>query len=91
MGGCSNARVILRDLKSFNPQTGEWTELPSMKTPRWQMGVAILGDYIYVVGGSNKEEFFSSVERYDIKQVGHTFVPLKKSHKPKYYKYYIIF
>ena len=50
---------------SYNPATKEWNALTSMLTPRSQMGIAVLDGYMYVVGGTNKnQEVLSSVERY---------------------------
>lgn len=36
---------------SFDPQTGEWTELPPLPEPRSSHDAAVVGDTIYVVGG----------------------------------------
>lgn len=45
--------------------TKEFEHLPKMQNARCQMGVAILGRYLYVVGGnSSHQEVLRSVERY---------------------------
>lgn len=55
----------LPDLISYNPVTKEFTYLQKMSTARCQMGVAILGRYLYVVGGNSiHQEVLKSVERY---------------------------
>ncbi len=36
---------------SFDPATGQWTEMPSLPEPRSSFDAAVLGDTIYVVGG----------------------------------------
>lgn len=59
-----------KDLRSFNPATGEWCTLPSMTVPRSQMGITILERHLYVVGGTNKQhEVLQSVERYSFDTV----------------------
>lgn len=41
-----------------------------MSVPRSQMGVAILDNYLYVVGGTNKQhEDLNSVEKYSFSKV----------------------
>jgi N-acetylneuraminic acid mutarotase len=39
------------DAAAFDPQTGRWTELPSLPEPRSSFDAAVLGDAIYVIGG----------------------------------------
>ncbi|MCA9075218.1 MAG: hypothetical protein KDA93_09315 [Planctomycetaceae bacterium] len=36
---------------SFDPQTGEWTDLPPLPEPRSSHDAAVVGDTIYVAGG----------------------------------------
>lgn len=69
VGGCTEYRRFSQDLLSYNPITGEWNTLPPMSVARSQMGVAVLDDYLYVVGGNNKSQVLSSVERYSFKKV----------------------
>lgn len=70
MGGCTHSRRHLQDLVSYNPVTGEFTPLVPMLEPRSQMGVTVLDDYLYVVGGTNKHnEVLQSVERYSFEKV----------------------
>lgn len=69
VGGCTATKRHLPDLWSFNPLSGDWKNLPSMETARSQMGVAIIGDYLYVIGGHNKHIVLDSVERYSFKKV----------------------
>lgn len=59
----------LQDLLCYNPVTGEWRSLPPMTVARSQMGVAILDDYLYVIGGDNRHQVLNSVERYSFKKV----------------------
>lgn len=69
VGGCSLNQRNMQDLMSYNPATGEWQKLPSMTVARFQMGVAVLDDYLYVVGGTHRQQVLSSVERYSFKKV----------------------
>lgn len=70
VGGCSQYKRHLCDLLSYNPVTGEWCYLPPMSVARSQMGVAILYDCLYVVGGRDKHnEVLNSVERFSFKDV----------------------
>lgn len=69
VGGCSRNQRYLQDLLCYNPMTGEWRTLPPMTVARSQMGVAILDDYLYVIGGDNRHQVLNSVERYSFKKV----------------------
>jgi len=39
------------DFASFDPKTGQWTDLPALPEPRSSHDAAIIGDILYVVGG----------------------------------------
>lgn len=70
IGGCTHNNRHRQDVMSYNPVTREWDNLSPMLTPRAQMGITILDGYIYVVGGTNKnQEVLNLVERYSIEQV----------------------
>lgn len=70
VGGCTHNSRHRQDVMSYNPVTREWTHLAPMLTPRSQMGITILDGYIYVVGGTNKnQEVLTSVERYSFEKV----------------------
>lgn len=70
VGGCSTNTRRLQDLSSYDPETSKWTPLAEMSVPRSQMGVAILDDFLYVVGGmSINQDVLESVERYSFKEV----------------------
>lgn len=58
----------MQDLMRYNPVSGKWQKLPSMSIARFQMGVAVLDDYLYVVGGTCRQQVLSSVERYSFKK-----------------------
>lgn len=39
------------DFASFDPASGEWTDLPALPEPRSSHDAAVIGDTVYVVGG----------------------------------------
>ena len=70
VGGCTHTNRHHSSLSSYNPITGEWETLAPMLVPRSQMGVAILDNHLYVVGGTNKQnEVLHSVEKYSFFKV----------------------
>ncbi|XP_018412987.1 PREDICTED: kelch-like ECH-associated protein 1 [Nanorana parkeri] len=52
-------------LYCFNPMTNQWTKRAPMNEPRNRVGVAVIDEAIYAVGGSSGSEHHKSVERYD--------------------------
>ena len=55
----------------YTPSTERWDALPSLRVARGSPAAAVVGDTIYVVGGSRDEQgqttgAMSSVERYEI-------------------------
>ncbi len=78
VGGMSELGVELRTVEAYNPVTQEWRQLARMATPRAYVGVAVLDDYIYAVGGWNEaRRALRTAERYSIEQVRDTFRPLR--------------
>ena len=68
-GATENGRVV-STVEAYNPVTGELTPLACMKNSRSNMGIAVLHDYIYVVGGIGlRSPYMTAVERYSIKEV----------------------
>ena len=66
----SELGVELRTLELYNPVTKEWRQLARMATPRAYVGVAVLDDCIYAVGGWNEtRRALRTVERYSIEEV----------------------
>lgn len=66
-GGISEHAEELRVAESYDPVRDKWTRIPDIKTARAHMGVASLGNAIYVIGGSteNGHSVLDSVERFD--------------------------
>ncbi|XP_071968672.1 kelch-like ECH-associated protein 1A [Engystomops pustulosus] len=61
-------------LACFNPINNQWTLKASMNVSRNRVGVAVVDDTIYAVGGSSGSEHHKSVERYDPENNQWTFV-----------------
>eukprot|EP00092_Neocalanus_flemingeri_P017964 GFUD01019440.1.p1 GENE.GFUD01019440.1~~GFUD01019440.1.p1 ORF type:complete len:353 (+),score=129.81 GFUD01019440.1:92-1150(+) len=57
----------LNTVEMFDPNKGEWSQLPNMLAPRRDHGAAVMGDYLYVVGGWNMEPYYSQVDKFNIK------------------------
>jgi N-acetylneuraminic acid mutarotase len=48
----------------YDPETDTWTTGTSMPTPRWSLGVAVMNDELYAIGGYDDETAFSVNEKY---------------------------
>ncbi|HUS64669.1 MAG TPA: kelch repeat-containing protein [Kofleriaceae bacterium] len=48
---------VFPQTERYDPAADAWTALPDMRTPRHGMGVAGLGDYLYVPGGADNQGF----------------------------------
>lgn len=67
-------------MECYHPENNAWTDMPSMKVSRSGAGVAVLNQYIYVVGGFDGSRQLSSVERFDTdRQTWETVTPMKTS------------
>ncbi len=53
-------------LERFDPQSGTWTKLVGMPTPRGSYGAAFIDGRIVVVGGEEPTRVLNVVEMYDI-------------------------
>ena len=51
----------------FDPHKIDWHMVASMNQRRCGVGVAVLGDLLYAVGGHDGSSYLNSVERYDPK------------------------
>ena len=51
----------------FDPHKNEWHMVASMNKRRCGVGVAVLDDLLYAVGGHDGSSYLNSVERYDPK------------------------
>ncbi|XP_013402638.1 actin-binding protein IPP-like [Lingula anatina] len=61
----SDLGTEMKTVERYNPATNEWTKLASMKEKRAYIGVTVLDEYIYAVGGWNEHHgALKTVERY---------------------------
>jgi hypothetical protein len=57
----------------YNPNNDSWTNGPAMPTPRAYLGVAVIDDVFYVIGGYDGLEWLNTVEQY--KPIGYGTIP----------------
>lgn len=49
----------------YDPLTDTWTEVTLMRSGRDAMGVAFMGDKLFIVGGFDGQAYLNNVEAYD--------------------------
>lgn len=49
----------------YDPKTDTWTTVSSLSVPRDAVGVCLLGDRLFAVGGYDGQSYLSTVESYD--------------------------
>ena len=49
----------------YDPKTDTWTTVSSLSIPRDAVGVCLLGDRLYAVGGYDGQSYLNTVESYD--------------------------
>ncbi|KAM8848709.1 kelch-like protein 4 isoform 2-T2 [Synchiropus picturatus] len=52
-------------VERFDPKTDTWTTVSSLSVPRDAVGVCLLGDRLYAVGGYDGQSYLNTVESYD--------------------------
>ena len=52
-------------MERYDPQSDEWTETASLKSPRGGVGVVALGQCLYAAGGNDGIASLQSVECYN--------------------------
>jgi hypothetical protein len=53
-------------IDAYDPATNQWTtQYPGLPTPRSGLGVGVVNDVLYAVGGSSVNGYESTVEAYD--------------------------
>eukprot|EP00249_Psilotum_nudum_P020788 c27847_g1_i1 orf=1265-2392(+) len=57
--------VARADVLEYDSATNRWSKLANMNTARYGFACAVVGDYVYVVGGHGDGKNLSSVEVYD--------------------------
>lgn len=54
LGGVMRQQLVVsRELRLYDEKTGHWRALRPMEAPRYQHGVALLGGFLFIVGGQN--------------------------------------
>ena len=48
----------------YDPETDTWTTSTPMPTPRWALGVAVVNDELYAIGGKNGDNYLYVNEKY---------------------------
>lgn len=57
--------IILCCCGRYDQKTDTWTMVSSLSVPRDAVGVCLLGDRLYAVGGYDGQSYLNSVESYD--------------------------
>ena len=52
----------------YDPKENKWSKVSPMTTRRLGVAVAVLGGYLYAIGGSDGQSPLNTVERYDPRQ-----------------------
>lgn len=78
-GWCSGDAIS--SVERYDPQTNEWRMVASMSKRRCGVGVSVLDDLLYAVGGHDGSSYLNSVER-SVRQL--LMLSLQADH-PKYY------
>ncbi|CAH1243981.1 kelch-like ECH-associated protein 1 [Branchiostoma lanceolatum] len=71
IGGRNNSpdgNMDSNSLEGYNPYTNSWQSYTPMSIPRNRVGVGVIDDYIYAVGGSQGCMHHNTVEKYDANQ-----------------------
>nr|XP_043874314.1 kelch-like protein 9 [Solea senegalensis] len=71
LGGVMRQQLVVsRELRLYDEKTGHWKALQPMEAPRYQHGVALLGGFLFIVGGQSTYDTkgktaIDSAYRYD--------------------------
>lgn len=60
-GWCSGDAIA--SVERFDPQTVDWKMVAPMSKRRCGVGVAVLNDLLYAVGGHDGQSYLNSIER----------------------------
>ncbi|XP_028314782.1 kelch-like protein 4 isoform X1 [Gouania willdenowi] len=52
-------------VERYDPKTDTWTTVSSLSVPRDAVGICLLGDRLYAVGGYDGQTYLKTVESYD--------------------------
>jgi N-acetylneuraminic acid mutarotase len=63
--GGSYYTVAYNLTQTYDPEVDAWTAGTPMPTPRWSLGVAVVNDELYAIGGKTEEDIYSAAnEKY---------------------------
>lgn len=57
--------MLCESVYRYDPQTDVWTAVAPMSISRDAVGVCLLGDRLYAVGGYDGQVYLNTVEAYD--------------------------
>lgn len=76
VGGWTNDLRPIAQVEKYDPYNDRWSEVSPMSMRRCGVGVAILGDHLYAIGGHDGHTYLKNAERYDIlRDIWHKDVP----------------
>ena len=85
----SSGNIDTSSVDRYDPLRDEWKPMAPLSVARNRLGVAVIDDCIYAVGGGNGNTFHTSMEKYDPKQDEWTTVtPLNF---PRIGRFYMLF
>lgn len=61
-GWCSGDAIS--SVERYDPQANEWRMVAPMSKRRCGVGVAVLNDLLYAVGGHDGQSYLNSIERW---------------------------
>lgn len=64
----SNSPFLFLKHFRYDPKENKWSKVAAMNTRRLGVAVAVLGGYLYAIGGSDGHCPLNTVERYDPRQ-----------------------
>lgn len=70
LGGVMRQQLVVsRELRLYDEKTGHWRALKCMDEPRYQHGVALLGGFLFIVGGQNTYASHCTLSHIDMMSV----------------------
>lgn len=65
LGGVMRQQLVVsRELRLYDETTDHWKALKPMEEPRYQHGVALLGGFLFIVGGQRQLTLFALISRF---------------------------
>lgn len=86
IGGCQEDMQCFNDVRSFDSDTQEWTEEPTIgwqPTPRGGHTATLVGNEIYLYGGADSKGTFNDLYKLDLRHLSWSKVPFPGGDVPK--------